>query len=101
MSRGLLRLQAQQRNKATLEPMTEGERRDPEVARVEANRKAREQRQEAAQKKAAAKQQRKLVRMSKPAAERATVENTPTERHARKAIYHDLTLSGLRHLRDI
>lgn len=32
----------------------------------------------------------------------ATVErDTPEQRHARAAIYHDFTLSGMRHFRDL
>ncbi|EJL4739722.1 hypothetical protein NMM03_004411 [Salmonella enterica] len=31
----------------------------------------------------------------------ATEKGTPQERHARAALYHDFTLSGLRHLRDL
>ncbi|BEB89217.1 hypothetical protein VEE21_47080 (plasmid) [Escherichia coli] len=35
------------------------------------------------------------------AAKVATEKGTPQERHARAALYHDFTLSGLRHLRDL
>lgn len=50
------------------------------------------------------KQKPRKKKRSKPqqrAGKVATDKGTQQERHARAALYHDFTLSGLRHLRDL
>ncbi|ECS0953695.1 hypothetical protein NJB86_004213 [Salmonella enterica] len=50
------------------------------------------------------KQKPRKKKRSKPqqrAGRVATDKGTPQERHARAALYHDFTLSGLRHFRDL
>ncbi|HCL5276687.1 TPA: hypothetical protein N2G37_004363 [Salmonella enterica] len=93
--------------------MTKAERQDPQELRAESIRQYKQRQRDDRERKQARKkanaekrEQRKLLAVSQPIkaappAKGNAEKGTPAERHARAAIYHDFTLSGMRHLRDM